>query len=109
MIQAFHQFTENIRSTFGKHDPSREQLDQIAQELLHLSLTTRLDRSAYRVAKPGEEVLHELSICPANGPSLYLASDGVGVTNPPHDHHTWAVIVGVNGVELNMLYQVVER
>lgn len=109
MIQKFYQFMKTLRTKFCEQEPTREQLDHIAQELLNLSLMTTFDPSVYLAAGPGEEVLHDLSICSENGPSLYLVSDGVGISNPPHEHNTWAVIVGIKGVELNILYQPIQH
>lgn len=61
------------------------------------------DLGSFMRAEPGEELLHALFAHPT-GPTLYLVSDGVGVTSPPHEHMTWAVIVGLSGFELNTLY-----
>jgi predicted metal-dependent enzyme (double-stranded beta helix superfamily) len=34
-----------------------------------------------------------------------LVSDGAGVSSPPHEHFTWAVIVGIRGAEVNVVYE----
>ncbi|MCY3850132.1 MAG: hypothetical protein OXF75_04930 [Acidimicrobiaceae bacterium] len=36
--------------------------------------------------------------------ALYIQTVGNGVWAPPHEHTTWAVIVGMRGQELNRLY-----
>ncbi len=36
--------------------------------------------------------------------ALYVQSVGVGTSAPPHEHLTWAVIVGMRGQELNRFY-----
>ena len=36
--------------------------------------------------------------------ALYIQTVGNGVSAPPHEHTTWAVIVGMRGQELNRLY-----
>ena len=36
--------------------------------------------------------------------ALYIQTVGNGVSAPPHEHTTWAVIVGMRGRELNRLY-----
>ena len=36
--------------------------------------------------------------------ALYIQTVGKGVSAPPHEHTTWAVIVGMRGRELNRLY-----
>ena len=50
-------------------------------------------------------MVYELAISASRGPSLYLVSDGAGVTSLPHDHKTWAVIAGIRGQELNHHYR----
>lgn len=37
--------------------------------------------------------------------ALYLNSINPGMSSPPHDHTTWAVIVALEGQELNCLYE----
>ena len=39
-----------------------------------------------------------------NQPALYIQAVGSGVSAPPHEHTTWAVIAGMRGQELNRLY-----
>ena len=36
--------------------------------------------------------------------ALYIQTVGNGISAPPHEHTTWAVIVGMRGRELNRLY-----
>lgn len=81
----------------------RVALERLAATLL--SLGACLDREQFRVAAPGQELLYALVENP-NGPSLYLVSDGVGTSSPPHEHLTWALIVGIEGQELNTFYAV---
>ena len=46
----------------------------------------------YRIAQDGNRL------------ALYIQSVCDGVSAPPHEHTTWAVIVGMRGRELNRLY-----
>ncbi len=47
----------------------------------------------YRIAQNDDDEL-----------ALYVQSVRDGVSAPPHEHKTWAVIVGMHGQELNRLY-----
>lgn len=87
--------------------PSHQRLLAVAARLRELSESKDLDHlfSAYPAAQPGQELLYELAVDPAGGPSLYLVSDGAGTSSPPHTHQTWAVVLGLRGVELNQLYR----
>lgn len=79
-------------------------LRAIADSLRLFVGSTVWPAAPYRQAAPGEELLYELALCKGNGPSLYLVSDGVGITSPPHCHETWVVIAGIRGRELNRRY-----
>jgi predicted metal-dependent enzyme (double-stranded beta helix superfamily) len=52
-----------------------------------------------------QELVYEIARASEAGPTLYLVSDGVGVSSPSHEHLTWAVIVGISGVEVNVVYE----
>jgi len=47
---------------------------------------------SYRIAQNDDEL------------ALYVQTVGDGTAAPPHEHRTWAVIVGMRGQELNRLY-----
>ncbi len=49
--------------------------------------------------------MFELWRSAGNGPTLYASVAPVGLTTPPHNHGTWAVIAGVRGVEEHQCYQ----
>lgn len=63
------------------------------------------DELQVQVAGPNEERLYLLAQREPDGPALYLVSDGAGVTSPAHEHRTWALIVGLSGIESNILYE----
>ena len=48
---------------------------------------------SYRISQNDEDEL-----------ALYVQCVGDGTSAPPHEHRTWAVIVGMRGQELNRLY-----
>ena len=94
------EFVDEVARSLSSN-ASRASLEQLAAELAKIARS--LDLSMYRRAGPGEELLYSLAES-QNGPSLYLVSDGTGTTSPPHEHLTWAIIVGLSGVELNTFY-----
>ena len=89
----------------GQSEPNARLLMQIA-ELLRASVPSLgIEPSQFLTAQPGQELLYALAVDPAGGPSLYLVSDGTGTNSLPHTHQTWAVMLGLRGVELNQLYR----
>ncbi len=76
-------------------------LERAARELRRLAVTREWTQ---RAAGAGEELLHPLARAGDDGPALYLVSDGAGVVSPPHGHDTWAIIAGIRGIEVNVLY-----
>jgi predicted metal-dependent enzyme (double-stranded beta helix superfamily) len=84
--------------------PTGAQLSEVAAVLGGLAASPVWNTARMRTASPDEELLYELAVDANEGPSLYLVSDGIGVSSPPHCHTTWAVISGIRGVEVNTLY-----
>ena len=84
--------------------PSDAQVAAIRACMLTLARAADWTRSGYRAACGAEELLYPLHEAEGR-PSLYLVSDGPGVRSEPHEHRTWAVIVGLSGNELNVLYE----
>ena len=50
-------------------------------------------------------MLYEIASDPDGQFALYISSANKGKEMPPHNHATWAVIVGIAGEELNRLYK----
>jgi predicted metal-dependent enzyme (double-stranded beta helix superfamily) len=82
--------------------PVAPELQELASALTRWSISAGL--AAFTRAAPHEELLHPLHIA-ETGPSAYLVSDGAHSQSPPHEHQTWAVIVGLAGRELNRTYK----
>jgi predicted metal-dependent enzyme (double-stranded beta helix superfamily) len=53
---------------------------------------------------PGASVSYRIAQNGDDEPALYVQCVGDGTSAPPHEHRTWAVIVGMRGRELNRLY-----
>ncbi len=102
MSNPFESLTIKLRA-YGP-DPSDEQLDKAARELLSVCKAHDAFLHTFPAAALGEERLHALALTSESTPSIYLVSDGAGVVSPPHEHCTWAVIVGIRGSELNTFF-----
>lgn len=85
-------------------DPNEAQLIEAARELLSVCENQKAFLLSFTAAKHGEERLYELAVISESTPSVYLVTDGAGVVSPPHEHCTWAVIVGLRGNELNTFF-----
>jgi hypothetical protein len=93
-----------IRQLLTDEGHTKDTLQKVEKKLLSLAIEGNFDR--YRRAAPGEELCHKLDVSLPDSPALYLVSDGFGVVSPPHSHGTWAVIVGMEGSEMNQIYRV---
>ncbi len=89
-------------------NPAMAVLESYGERMLDLAKTIAWSAEPVHVARRGEELLYSLGTSERSGFTLYLVSDGPGVTSPPHEHTTWAVIVGVQGIERNFLYRQVD-
>jgi predicted metal-dependent enzyme (double-stranded beta helix superfamily) len=89
----------------GGASVSESVLGQIAADLTRLGNELDWNRIQAPAAEPGEERVYLLAQAGQDGPSLYRVSDGLGVTSPAHEHKTWAVIVGLSGIEGNAFYE----
>jgi predicted metal-dependent enzyme (double-stranded beta helix superfamily) len=96
LLEAFRLAISKTSSHFDS-----DALSLLAQDLA--ALGTRLQPDRFPRAQPGEELVYPL-IEQSQGPSLYIVSDGVGTSSPPHEHQTWALIVGLAGNEMNTFY-----
>ncbi len=88
-------------------DPTDQQLGEVGrlmQDWMRLPRALPDDVMALPKAAGQQELLYPLHVAPGK-PALYLVSDGPGVASPPHEHTTWAVIVGLSGNERNVLYR----
>lgn len=86
-------------------EPSLADLQSVAEDLLALCRGLDFGQLDLQEAGPAQELLYKLAVSSKGGPSIYLVSDGPGVTSLPHEHQTWAVIVGLRGCELNTKFK----
>ncbi len=101
------QFFEDLSNLAIGKDPGEHELQRIGVAMLALAGTMQREESSFRRAVDGEELVYALHET-RGGPSLYLVSDAAGVRSEPHEHRTWAVIAGLSGVELNVIYEMHE-
>lgn len=97
-----------IRAIEAAKGVTRPALEAIREELLALARQEHLFPSAEFPPPPGGEkgsnryLLHEDA---GNRFALYLNALNPGNETRPHDHTTWAVVVAVEGQELNRVYE----
>ena len=84
--------------------PSRPSLEACAAMLRQLATLREDFLRQFPRACAGEERLYELGHDEENGCHLYIVSDAPGVSSPPHEHLAWAIILGLEGAELNVLH-----
>lgn len=98
----------DIRGIEQQHGVTRDSLARIRDRLLALAAQRELfPLDDFPLPRPGStrnNALYRLSEDADHRFSLYAHITGGGVDTPAHDHTTWAVIVGVEGDELNRLY-----
>ena len=97
-----------IRDIEAAQGVTRPALEAIREELMLLARQEHLFPTSEFPPPPGGDkganryLLHE---DPGNRFALYLNALNPGNETRPHDHTTWAVVVAVEGQELNRLYE----
>ncbi len=109
--QAVDAALADVRRLTAQGTPDRAALSAITERLeqlaAHKDLFSRADfPPPAETAGVGASTRYRLN--PADGDgglALYLNSINPGKTTAPHNHTTWAVIVAVEGQEVNRLYE----
>lgn len=102
---AIEETVERIREIEAGRGVTRESLEAIKAELLQLAARRELFKPAdFPPPSQGGDRLYTLSIDHDKRFALYLDCCDEETQSPPHNHTTWAVIVGVEGAELNRFY-----
>jgi predicted metal-dependent enzyme (double-stranded beta helix superfamily) len=99
---------DRIRAIEAAEGVSRPTLEKIRAELLKLAAQEHLFPSASFPPPPeGQKGNNRylLQEDPGNRFALYLNALNPGNSTKPHDHTTWAVVVAVDGQELNKVYE----
>lgn len=92
----------NIESSQGV---SRESLAAIRAEMVALAARKELFPADAFPLEGKAERFEKLSVDADGRFELYLEVADKAVDTLPHNHTTWAVVVGIQGLELNRLYE----
>jgi predicted metal-dependent enzyme (double-stranded beta helix superfamily) len=95
----------DVRSIIAGRGVTREALELVKEKLLKLAARRDLFTfDQFPVLHEGS-TMHLLSEDDDHGFALYAVAARGTTETPPHDHTTWAVVVGVEGEERNRLYR----
>ena len=99
---------DRVRAIEAAQGVTRPALDAIKAELMALAGQEALFPSAEFPPPPAGEHganRYRLQVDPDQRFALYLNALNPGAETMPHDHTTWAVVVAVDGQELNKVYR----
>ena len=95
-----------VRLIEQQHGVNYDALGKIRDELIDLTRNKEMfPRSSFPITEDGGSAVYRISEDSDHRYALYASVGAVGKSVPPHNHTTWAVIVGVYGDELNRFYQ----
>lgn len=94
-----------IREIEAHRGVSRQSLSSVKEVLLNLAARRHLFSEQDFPSATGEPLLYLLSEENDHRFALYLSTGLPGRSSPPHNHTTWAVIVGIEGEEENRIYE----
>ncbi|MGB7180835.1 MAG: cysteine dioxygenase [Burkholderiaceae bacterium] len=107
--QAVNECVARVRAIESDHGVTRDSLKQIKQELIDLAAKKELfplaDFPPPDSRDERNNALYRLSEDDDHRFALYAQLSVGGTDTPAHNHTTWAVIVGIQGDEMNRLYQ----
>ena len=104
--QAVAETVDRVRLIEQQHGVNYEALDKIRNELVQLTRDKELfPRSSFPINDDGGSAVYRISEDSDHRYALYASVGAAGKSVPPHNHTTWAVIVGVYGDELNRFYE----
>ena len=108
-VAAVRETTDALKAVLGRGDVGRRELDDAKALLMRLAEKRELFAAEdFPLPGPDAEKNNALYLLAAeNEPalSLYLQVSGSGLDVPPHNHKTWAIIAGIDGIEENRFYE----
>jgi len=97
---------EAVRAIEANQGVTRPALAAIREQMIALAARKELfPPEEFPLAQNQAERFEKLSVDPDGRFELYLEVADKSVDTLPHDHTTWAVVVGIRGMELNRLYE----
>ena len=104
--QAVAETVDRVRLIEQQHGVNYDTLSKIRDELIDLTRDKELfPRSSFPTTEDGGSAVYRISEDSDHRYALYASVGAAGKSVPPHNHTTWAVIVGVYGDELNRFYE----
>ena len=104
--QAVARTLEQVRAIEAPQGVNRASLAAIRGEMIRLAGRADLfPERDFPLAPDGGERFDVLSVDADGRFELYLEVARARIETVPHDHTTWAVVVGIRGLELNRLYE----
>ena len=94
-----------IRGCIETGGLSRDTLEEVKERLIGLASQPGLFTVQDFPPPPNGDRIYLMSEQDDHSYALYVVSGSKGKLTPPHDHTTWAVIVGIEGEEHNRIYE----
>ena len=100
-------YIDDVKQFIPPETITGDMLNSIKQRLLLLATHKNLFNAETFPVKEGDGTssLYLLSEESDHTSALYVVSELKGNMSPPHNHTTWAVIVGIEGEEINKFYK----
>ncbi len=96
---------QEIRGCIEAGGLSRDTLEQVKGRLIALARRPGMFTVEDFPPPPNGDRIYLMSEQDDHSYALYVVSGSKGKLTPPHDHTTWAVIVGIEGEEHNRIYE----
>lgn len=88
--------------------PTHTQLEAVAHALARSIGPNWRNLAASAVMDSSRPWMREVHAGEADGAALYLNSDPPGASDVPHEHCTWGVLIGLEGVGCNTVFEMVD-
>ena len=98
----------DVRAIEREMGVTRPALEKIKARLLQLAADKSLFPPEHFPLNGENSVIYRMSEDPDHRFAIYMSTTSAGRETPPHNHTTWACIVGVKGKEHNKVYDRVD-